>query len=77
MPHRQRLCITVDLEAGTDPLRGSLQTPDSRPRPFWGWLQLIQAIEDAITPGTQPADTQSTGSRQDTQNQPNTTGGPR
>jgi hypothetical protein len=69
MPDRQRLCITVDVEAGTDPLRGSLQTPDSRPRPFWGWLQLIQAIEDAIAPGRQ-VDAQPTVSRQDTQTNP-------
>lgn len=67
MSHQQRLRITVDLEDGTDPLRGTLETPDSQPRPFWGWLQLIQAIEDAITPGSQRADAQPVASADDTQ----------
>ena len=43
------LRITLELQAGAEPLRGSLHKPGGQPRPFWGWLQLIQAIEDAIT----------------------------
>jgi hypothetical protein len=75
MPDRERLSITVDFEAGADPLRGSFHTPDSPPRPFWGWLELIQAIQDAAAPGIQPADAQPTASRQDNANRPNTSGG--
>lgn len=41
--------ITLELWAEAEPLRGSLQEPGCQPRPFWGWLQLIQAIEDAIS----------------------------
>ncbi len=48
MPSRQQLHITLDLESGADPLRGTLETSDVPSRAFWGWLQLIQAIEDAI-----------------------------
>lgn len=55
MPSRIQLEINFDLEGGADPLRGTLETCDAPPRPFWGWLQLIQAIEDAIrVRGTQP-----------------------
>ncbi len=48
MSSRQQLHITLDLEDGADPLRGTLETDDHPVRTFWGWLQLIQTIEDAI-----------------------------
>lgn len=48
MARSQKLHITLDLEAGVDPLRGTLESPSTRPRAFWGWMGLIQAIEDAI-----------------------------
>jgi hypothetical protein len=70
MTHRRPLCITVDLEDGADPLRGTLETPDTQPRQFWGWLQLIQAIEDAIAPDTPPTIAQRMARRQDTQTHP-------
>jgi hypothetical protein len=55
MPSRLQLEISFDLEGGADPLRGTLETGDAPPRAFWGWLQLIQAIEDAVrVPGAQP-----------------------
>ena len=47
MSGRQQLHIVLDLEEGADPLRGTLES-DDRVRTFWGWLQLIQTIEDAI-----------------------------
>jgi hypothetical protein len=49
MPTPPPLRITLELQAGGEPPRGSVQRPGGEPRPFWGWLQLIQAIEDAMT----------------------------
>ena len=41
--------ITLELKAGADPIRGTIEHADGMRQPFWGWMQLIQAIEDAIT----------------------------
>jgi hypothetical protein len=49
MPTSPQLSISLELEAGAEPIRGSVRGPGSEARPFWGWLQLIQAIEDVIT----------------------------
>jgi hypothetical protein len=49
MPTPPQLRITLELQAGAEPPRGSVHRPEHQPRSFWGWLQLIQAIEDAIT----------------------------
>lgn len=49
MPTPAPLRVTLELLVGAEPPRGSVHRPGARSRPFWGWLQLIQAIEDAIT----------------------------
>jgi len=36
--------ITVEFQLGTDPIRGSTVDADGRPQPFWGWLELIEAL---------------------------------
>lgn len=36
--------ITVELEAGADPIRGSVEHADGRRQPFWGWLELIEEL---------------------------------
>jgi hypothetical protein len=36
--------VTVELVAGADPIRGSLEHPDGRRQPFWGWLELIDEL---------------------------------
>jgi len=32
--------ITLELEPGADPIRGSIEHPDGSRQPFWGWLEL-------------------------------------
>ena len=32
--------ITLELETGTDPIRGSIEHPDGSRKAFWGWLEL-------------------------------------
>ena len=39
--------ITLEVEAGADPIRGSLEQSDGRSQPFWGWLELIEALQRA------------------------------
>ena len=36
--------ITLELEAGADPIRGSIEHADGRRQPFWGWLELIEEL---------------------------------
>jgi hypothetical protein len=32
--------ITLELETGADPIRGSIEHADGSRQPFWGWLEL-------------------------------------
>lgn len=54
--------LTVELEPGADPIRGSIEQADGRRQRFWGWLELIDALRRAAsatapTPGdAQPPD---------------------
>jgi hypothetical protein len=32
--------ITLELEPGADPIRGTIEHPDGSRQPFWGWLEL-------------------------------------
>jgi hypothetical protein len=70
MPSRQQLHITLDLEQGADPLRGTLQTHAGDSIEFWGWLQLIQRIEDAITSGSPPEIATPTAAQPKTKSEP-------
>jgi hypothetical protein len=36
--------ITLELEAGADPIRGVLEHPDGSRVPFWGWLELMDTL---------------------------------
>ena len=36
--------ITLELEAGADPIRGSIEHADGRRQPFWGWLELSEQL---------------------------------
>ena len=47
-PH---LHVELDLEPAGDPIRGSLRDPAGNRRQFWGWLELIQALENAVAAG--------------------------
>lgn len=39
--------ITLELEAGADPIRGTIEHPDGSRQPFWGWLELIEELHHA------------------------------
>lgn len=54
MTHRtsERRMVHLDIRPG-DQLHGHVDVGDGDWRPFWGWLELMQAIEDAVaTPET-------------------------
>jgi hypothetical protein len=36
--------ITLELEAGAEPIRGSIEQADGSRQPFWGWLQLSEEL---------------------------------
>jgi hypothetical protein len=36
--------VTLEIEAGGDPIRGVLEHPDGNHEPFWGWLELMDAL---------------------------------
>jgi hypothetical protein len=44
MPAAKNPRITLELEAGADPIRGSIEHPDGDRQPFWGWLELIEEL---------------------------------
>jgi hypothetical protein len=47
MPTAGNARITVELESGADPIRGSIEHPDGSCRAFWGWLELIDQLRRA------------------------------
>jgi hypothetical protein len=36
--------ISIELVAGADPIRGSIERADGRRLPFWGWLELLEEL---------------------------------
>jgi hypothetical protein len=36
--------ITLQLESGADPIRGSLERANGSRRSFWGWLELMEEL---------------------------------
>ena len=36
--------ITLELEEGADPIRGSIEHPDGTSQRFWGWLELSEQL---------------------------------
>jgi hypothetical protein len=39
--------VTLEFEAGADPIRGSIKHPDGSRKPFWGWLELMDELRRA------------------------------
>jgi hypothetical protein len=39
--------LRVELERGSDPIRGSIGAPDGPMVPFTGWMELAAALEAA------------------------------
>ena len=44
MPTVNNSRIALELEAGADPIRGSIERVDGSCQPFWGWLELIEEL---------------------------------
>jgi hypothetical protein len=44
--------ITLELVAGGDPIQGVVEHPDGTRQRFWGWLELIEALNRLA--GTMP-----------------------
>ena len=40
----------LDLEVGHDPIRGVVSRPGVDSQPFYGWMELAQALEVARSP---------------------------
>ena len=36
--------ITLELEPGAEPIRGSIEHADGSRQPFWGWLELSAVL---------------------------------
>jgi hypothetical protein len=36
--------ITLEIESGADPIRGSIEHPDGTSEAFWGWLELLDEL---------------------------------
>jgi hypothetical protein len=36
--------ISVEIEAGADPIRGTIDDADGNRLTFWGWLELIEEL---------------------------------
>jgi hypothetical protein len=47
-PAAPRKSVRVEFETGQEQPRGRVDTGDGTWRPFWGWLELMQTIEDAL-----------------------------
>jgi hypothetical protein len=54
--------VTLQLETGADPIRGSIEHADGSRRSFWGWLELSEELR-RVAAG---ADTQATRPRPQT-----------
>ena len=39
--------ITLELEAGAEPIRGTIDHGDGNRLPFWGWLELMEELRRA------------------------------
>lgn len=39
--------VQLDIERGSDPIRGRIIEPGAQGRSFSGWIELVQEIEDA------------------------------
>jgi hypothetical protein len=43
--------FTMTLTVGSDPVRGTASLPGGERRGFWGWLELVEIVQEAIEHG--------------------------
>ncbi len=46
--------ITLELEAGGDPIRGTIDRGDGNAQAFWGWLELIEELRRVAAGDREP-----------------------
>lgn len=59
--------VHIEIEFDRDLLKGEVDPGDGCWRPFWGWLELMQTIEDAGEPGAAFREGRSRGRRLESQ----------
>jgi hypothetical protein len=50
MRQSRQIRVVLDIEPDGEPIRGSLSAVDHDSRPFFGWLELVGAVEAARRP---------------------------
>jgi hypothetical protein len=40
------LRLVIEVETDSEPIRGTVAGPDDQPRPYLGWLALIEMLEE-------------------------------
>ena len=50
--------ITLEFEAGADPIRGTIGHGDGSRRRFWGWLELMDELHHIAAGDAKPARSQ-------------------
>jgi hypothetical protein len=43
--------VTMTLTVGSDPIRGTAALPGGEQRGFWGWLELVEVVQEALEHG--------------------------
>lgn len=55
MDARRCVDVSLQLEIDAEPISGRVRSGAGPPRPFYGWLGLASAIDDALTAGRHAA----------------------
>ena len=45
------IAVTVTLSVGSEPIRGTAALPGGEQRGFWGWLELVEIVQEALEGG--------------------------
>lgn len=43
--------ITVSVQVGSDPVRGTARLPGGEQRGFWGWMELVTLVQEVVEAG--------------------------
>jgi hypothetical protein len=46
------ITVTVTLAVGSDPIRGTAALPGGEQRGFWGWLEFVEIVQEALERGS-------------------------
>jgi hypothetical protein len=52
--------LTMELEVGSDPIRGTTRVAGGERREFWGWLELAEIVQHVADGGRGAATGQAT-----------------